>query len=112
MKTEYAKTQPNLSRSLKRLIDSYANSNSLPLYLKQRATIIKLSSEGKNDREIADLVGIHFTNVGIWRRRFLEELEELTLLTDEKQLSEARELIKYTLSDRKRTGRPKNFSKK
>ena len=46
----------------------------------QRARIILLAADGASNRKIAELVGMHFNQVGIWRQRF--EADRLAGLLD------------------------------
>src|SRR4029453_9905090 len=46
----------------------------------QRAGIILLAADGLSNRKIAELVGMHFNQVGIWRQRF--ETDRLAGLLD------------------------------
>ena len=46
----------------------------------QRARIILLAADGASNGKIAELVGMHFNQVGIWRQRF--EADRLAGLLD------------------------------
>lgn len=49
----------------------------------QRARIVLLAAEGRSNRSIADTVGMHYNQVGVWRRRF--EVDRLAGLEDEER---------------------------
>src|SRR5260370_10966684 len=59
-----------VSAEEKRQLEAYARGRSTPTRLVQRAKIVLLAAEGKENREIAASLGIMRHTVGRWRRRF------------------------------------------
>lgn len=77
----------------------------------RRAKLILSMGEGNNNRQTADLLGVHRETVIAWRRRWLEAVPELTAtelstLSDQELLS----LIEAVLMDEARAGAPLKFS--
>jgi transposase len=40
--------------------------------LVKRARIVLLAAEGTSNRDIADVVGLHYNQVGLWRTRYAQ----------------------------------------
>ena len=38
----------------------------------QRARIVLLAADGRSNRDIAETVGLHYNQVGLWRKRYEE----------------------------------------
>lgn len=68
---------PKLSPMLAQLLAEIAKSRTLPACMIQRAKLFLLAAEGKLNKEIAPEVGLHPTNVGKWRRRFVGAMDRL-----------------------------------
>jgi transposase len=60
-----------LSGEQRAQLDAFARSRSLPLRLVQRAQIVLLASDGKQDLEIAETLNITRQTAGRWRKRFV-----------------------------------------
>jgi transposase len=56
----------------KQKLEQYARARSLPIRLVERARIVLLAAEGKQDKEIAAELGTTAHRVARWRNRFLE----------------------------------------
>src|SRR5215207_8124666 len=61
-------------------LERRARSKTVEARVAQRARIILLAADGASNRKIAELVGMHFNQVGIWRQRF--ETDRLAGLLD------------------------------
>ena len=102
----------NINEKIKKLLKNFSKSRTLPSALVNRAKIILMASEGKNNREIAKESDLHYINVGIWRKRFLEEQSRLEALEmaeaaeEEPNYSMLEEELRIVLSDKPRPGTP------
>jgi putative transposase len=72
MKTGRPKPPLKLSDEARADLEAFANSRSLPHGLVQRAKIILLASNGQNNAQIAEKLGVSKPTVGMWRRRYIE----------------------------------------
>lgn len=88
------------------LLQEFAASRSCAVSLSQRSKIILLGFEGRRNDQIAELVGLHADNVGVWRRRWRDQWEWLTRIECSGTSAELREAVIRTLSDEPRSGRP------
>ena len=61
-------------------LERRVRSKTVEARVSQRARIILLAGDGVSNRKIAELVGMHFNQVGIWRQRF--EADRLAGLLD------------------------------
>jgi transposase len=61
-------------------LERRVRSNTVEARVAQRARIVLLAADGCSNRKIAELVGMHFNQVGIWRQRF--EADRLAGLMD------------------------------
>jgi len=52
-------------------VDSWARSRSLPLRLVQRARIVQMAADGRENQQIARTLGVSRPTVQLWRQRFL-----------------------------------------
>ena len=52
-------------------VDSWARSRSLPLRLVQRARIVQMAADGRENQHIARTLGVSRPTVQLWRQRFL-----------------------------------------
>ena len=62
------------------LLTEFSKSRSVSRQLAERATMVLLSFEGLSNEEIAQRVGVNRLQVGLWRRRWRDNWESLTLL--------------------------------
>jgi transposase len=90
------------SAELKRL----AQGRKVPARVGERARIVLLAAEGKQDQEIARLCGIARQTAGLWRRRFVEKriagiLKDATRPGRKRRLSEEviREIVRKTTQE-------------
>jgi transposase len=107
MPGQAAKVQ--ISERQQTLLEEFSRSRSESQMISQRAKIILLAFEGHGNQEIAAQVGLERKQVGVWRRRWQEAWDALTLLecTEPRKLREA---IRETLRDAPRSGCPGTFT--
>lgn len=99
----------NLSGRVRTILESNGKKRNINFSLKQRSQIILLSADGKQNQEIARLLGIHYNIVGKWRSRFLDCLPVLDMI--EKEIpEELEESITTLLSDLPRSGAPTKYT--
>ena len=109
MKIKYDAYAPTLSSALKDLLLSISGSRTMAKCLIQRADIVLLSEQKMTNRKISDKVGLHVNQVGKWRRRFLDQVERLNAVAQEKPADLEEELIRV-LQDAPRAGVPAKFT--
>jgi transposase len=51
-------------------LERRVRSKTVEARVSQRARIVLLAADGLANRAIGDLVGMHYNQVGLWRRRF------------------------------------------
>lgn len=98
-----------LSVSMEGVLKSIANSRVLPSGLVTRAKIILLASQGRTNQDISKAVGLHYNQVGKWRKRFSQALPALSEV-EAKTPDKLEEEIKRLLSDKQRSGHPTVFT--
>ncbi len=79
---------------------------SVPGPVRQRAQVILLAFERKQNSDIAEQVGMHRNQVGQWRKRWIEAFDHLVDLECAGDLPALRHAILGALSDAPRSGRP------
>ena len=87
------------------LLTEFSKSRSVSRQLAERATMVLLSFEGLSNEEIAQRVGVNRLQVGLWRRRWRDNWESLTLLECREPLK-LREAIREMFRDSPRRGCP------
>jgi len=87
------------------LLTEFSRSKSVPQSLAQRACIVMLSFEGLSNEEIAQRVGVNRLQVGLWRRRWRDNWDALSLL-ECREPSKLREAIREVFRDSPRRGCP------
>lgn len=91
------------------ILEEFRRSRSEPKWVVQRAGIIVLAWEGMANQEIATEVSLNRGAVGVWRRRWQDAWEELTLLECSEPMR-LRDAIRETLKDAPRAGCPGTFT--
>jgi transposase len=81
-----------------------------PSHLRQRATIILLAFDGLRNDQIAERIGLGQHPVGLWRRRWAEAWDRLTVLECCETKADLRRAIEATLTDEPRPGAPGKFT--
>lgn len=91
------------------ILEEFRRSRTEPVALVQRAGVIVLAWRGLLNQAIAAQVQLERMAVGLWRRRWRDAWEQLTLLecTEPHKLREA---IRETLRDAPRAGGPATFT--
>ncbi len=56
----------------RRELESWVRSRTIDYRYAQRARIVLLAAAGESNRAIADTVGMHYNQVGVWRSRYTE----------------------------------------
>jgi transposase len=91
------------------LLTEFSKSKSVPQCLALRACIVMLSFEGLSNEEIAQRVGVNRLQVGLWRRRWRDNWDALSLLECREPLK-LREAIREVFRDSPRRGCPPRIS--
>ena len=104
-----SKTIPVMSARILEIITEISNSRSYSTCLKQRSLIQVHASQGKTNKEIAELIDLHHSHVGKWRRRFIEGLDRLQSIEKEFPNRLRQEIIDL-LSDEPRSGAPRTYT--
>jgi putative transposase len=86
------------------MLQTMAFSRCCPQGLAHRAEIILLAFEGLNNEEIAQKLHCERHGVGIWRKRWQEAFDRLTLVECAEKPPALREAISETLGDLRRAG--------
>jgi hypothetical protein len=91
------------------VLTELSRSRSVARVISQRATIILLGFEKHSNAEISRVVGLERKQVGVWRQRWRDSWESLTLLecSEPRRLREA---VRETLRDAPRSGAPGTFT--
>ena len=78
--------------------------------LRQRAKIILLAFENQLNRDIAETIQLGTDQVGLWRKRWQENFERLTIIEGSPQSADLKQAILDLLADEQRSGRPPTFT--
>lgn len=78
--------------------------------LGQRARLIVLAFDGMFNRVIADMVGLHRKQVGLWRRRWKQSFDALVAIECRESQAALRRAIEETLGDAPRGGSSGKFT--
>ncbi|MGH9104527.1 MAG: IS630 family transposase [Acidimicrobiales bacterium] len=62
----------NLRRGDRDMLESWIRSGTIEARLAKRARIVLMAADGATNRDIADVVGLHYNQVGLWRKRYSE----------------------------------------
>jgi transposase len=54
------------------MLESWARSGTIEARFAKRARIMLMAADGVSNRDIADIVGLHYNQVGLWRKRYGE----------------------------------------
>ena len=92
------------------VLQQLSRATTVSVRLQQRARIILLAFEGKLNQEIEPLVGLGRDQVGLWRRRWQENFERLTIVECMESPTSLRKAIEDVLSDKQRSGAPPTFT--
>jgi len=61
-----------LRRGDRDVLESWTRSGTIEARLARRARIVLLAASGMTNREIAEVVDLHYNQVGVWRKRYTE----------------------------------------
>jgi transposase len=61
-----------LRRGDRDVLESWVRSGTIEARSAKRARIVLMAATGASNRDIADIVGLHYNQVGIWRKRYAE----------------------------------------
>ena len=92
------------------IVDDITRSKTVSLRLIQRCQIILLAFGGALNATIAEKVGLHRVQVGLWRRRWQESTDALVAVECRETTAELRRVIEDVLSDAPRAGSTGTFS--
>lgn len=103
-----------LSDKVKKILQKFSASSSLPASLVLRSKIVLLASEGKGNPQIIAATGAAYTTVSKWRNRFYNSTELITQVEDSLEPDgsswELERAIKSVLSDKPRPGKEAVFT--
>ena len=85
-------------------------SKTSPLRLVQRARLIVLAFEGRDNRAISAKIDLQRKQVGLWRRRWQQSFDALVAVECRESRAALRRLIEEVLSDAPRSGSPGKFT--
>ena len=92
------------------ILESIVSSKTAAVRLVQRAQIISLAFQKKNNQMISDLVDLNPLQVGVWRRRWKQHWEHLIYVECTETAAALRRAIEQVLSDLPRKGRNSTFT--
>ncbi len=92
------------------ILQQLSRSATVAFRLRQRAQVILLAFDGRLNQEIESIVELGSGQVGIWRRRWQQEFERLTLIEGLEEPADLRRAIAEVLTDEQRSGRPTTFT--
>jgi transposase len=61
-----------LRRGDRAILESWTRSGTVEARVAQRARIVLLAADGRSNRDIGELVDLHYNQVGVWRSRYAE----------------------------------------
>jgi transposase len=92
------------------VLDRLSRATTVAVRLQQRARVILLAFEGRLNRDIESLVGLGRDQVGVWRRRWQDAFERLTLIECMEEPARLAKAIEDVLCDEQRSGGPSKFT--
>lgn len=105
----FVATAINLTETQRKILEQIAKSRTLPANQIQRAKIIILASQEKNNREIGDIVTLGQDAVSKWRSRWVKDTEYFANVEKSNPELLEDEIIRF-LKDRPRLGCPCEFT--
>ncbi len=61
-----------LRRGDRKVLEAWTRSGTVEARVAQRARIVLLAADGRSNRDIGELVDLHYNQVGVWRARYAE----------------------------------------
>lgn len=92
------------------MLETIVASKTAAVRLVQRAQIILLAFQKKNNQTISDLVDLNPLQVGVWRKRWQQKWEHLIHVECTDTAAALRRALEAVLSDRPRQGRHVTFT--
>ena len=92
------------------ILEQFRRATTVAWRLRQRAQIILLAFEKQLNRDIAEFVELGTDQVGLWRKRWQENFERLTVIEGSPQSADLKKAILDQLADDRRSGRPPTFT--
>ncbi len=92
------------------VLAKFSRSKTVAYRLRQRASVILLAFDGKLNSEIEGIVGLGHDQVGVWRRRWQNAFERLTIIEGIEEPARRSHAIEEVLSDEQRRGGPATFT--
>ena len=99
-----------LTEKQHKIVDDITRSKTASLRLIQRCQIILLAFGGAFNATIAEKIGLHRVQVGLWRRRWQESADALIAVEFRETTAELCRVIEDVLGDAPRTGSTGTFS--
>jgi transposase len=99
-----------LTEKQHKIVDDITRSKTASLRLIQRCQVILLAFGGAFNVTIAEKVGLHRVQVGLWRRRWQESADALVAVECRETTAELCRVIEDVLGDAPRTGSTGTFS--
>lgn len=92
------------------ILELLVASRTAAVRLVQRAQIILLGFEKKNNEMIGEIVGLNPQQVGVWRKRWKSSFDYLVHVECTETKAALQRAVETVLSDRPRKGRDRTFS--
>lgn len=92
------------------ILQKLSRATTVAFRLRQRAQIILLAFDGEFNQDIASMVGLGRNQIGLWRRRWQEAFERLTVIEGLEEPADLARAIEEVLGDEQRAGRPTTFT--
>lgn len=99
-----------LSERQMELLEEIVASRTAQVRLVQRAQIILLAFQKRNNEEIGEVVGLNPQQVSVWRKRWKADWDRLIAVECSERKSVLKSEIETLLSDQPRKGRTPTFS--
>ena len=100
---------PNMNDTVAAMVKNYANSRTCKVYERVRSRILYYASQGWDNQEIAEEIGMHINTVGKWRVHLVSCVPLLNLVAEQNP-KKLRKLYCDTLMDEHRSGAPIKYS--
>jgi len=92
------------------ILQKLSRATTVAFRLRQRARVILLAFEGKLNQDIDSIVGLGRNQVGVWRRRWQEAFDRLTLIEGLEEPAALTRAVGDVLGDGQRSGGPTTFT--
>lgn len=92
------------------LLEEIVSSRTAAVRLVQRAKIVILAFEQRNNEEVGEVVGLNPQQVSVWRKRWRDDWERLILMECNESRSVLKKEMESVLADLPRKGRTPKFT--